>query len=185
MDYQEYLDLLPDEESGPWKSESSLAGKAIKENLPAEPSIVLFIGAGTGKFACAVGALGHKVMAMELSREQFNIAQARVKENGLGLKVIPIWEEYGKLKFDDGTFDLVVAERGVLSFVENPEKISAELARVTKPNGKIIATFFLKPVDARVRMLRFDEGKMARLFPGMKYSKAENSGAICLTFNKL
>ncbi|MFQ5507757.1 MAG: class I SAM-dependent methyltransferase [Leptospirillia bacterium] len=44
----------------------------------------------------------------------------------------------GRLPFDDGAFDLIVSDV-TLEHVQNPEHVSAELARVLKPGGWICA----------------------------------------------
>ncbi|MFH0961668.1 MAG: class I SAM-dependent methyltransferase [archaeon] len=183
MNYQEYLDSIPDESAEPWVSESALAGKAIKGALPAEPEEpVLFIGAGSCGHACAVGALGFKTIAIELSRGQTELGNERVKANGLGLKVIPVWEEYGKLKFDDGTFPLVVAERGVLSLFEEPEKAFSELFRVCKPGGRIIATFF-RNAPGGLKLLNGISGEELAGKFSLRFGKTGNEHADCFVFS--
>jgi|GEM_PF-3860704 len=181
MNYQEFLDTLPDESIEPWVSEAALAGKAIKENLSVEP--VLFLGSGSAKFACAVGKMGFKTLALEISQEQSRIASERVRENELSTRVIPVWAEYDKLKFDDSTFPLVVAERGLLSIAENPGKILSELSRVLSPGGRIVATFFKKPFSE----IPLNPFPSEAEFPAVNLEiseRAENDEAVCLVLSK-
>lgn len=182
MNYQEYLDSLPDESIEPWVSEAKLVGIAIKKSLPVDlEKPVLFIGAGSCGHACALGALGFRTIALELSFAQSELGKARVKENQLGLKVIPVWEDYYKLKFDDGTFPLVVAERGVLSLVEEPERALSELVRVLAPDGKLVATLFKKaPGDLGLNRIPIESlaGKFS-----LAFEKTENEWADCFVFS--
>lgn len=186
MDYQEFLETLPDEGDEPWVGEARLAGAAIKSALAGlgnEEKIVLFLGAGTCGHACAVGAAGHKVMAIEIAQQAVRVANERVRKNSLGAKVIPIWEAYEKLKFDPETFDLVVAERGVFSLIETPEKAAAELARVAKKGARIIVTLFKRSPDWQVKLNQLPSGRLAELF-GCTPERTENGEAACLVFEK-
>lgn len=181
MNYQEFLDTLPDESTEPWVSEAALIGKAIKENLSVEP--VLFLGSGSAKFACAVGKMGFKTLALEISQELAKIASERVRKNELSTKVIPVWAEYDKLKFDDSLFPLVVAERGLLSIADSPEKILSELARVLSPGGRLVATFFKKPLS-EIQLNPFPTGAQFDS-AGLEISdKSENDWVICLILSK-
>ncbi len=186
MDYQKFLDGLPNENRRPWVSEAKLSGAAIKRFLPAGEGIILFVGGGTGKFACAVGLMGHKVMMLEVSKAAVDVAFARIKQNNLNLRVVPIWEDFGKLKFDDNTFDLVVAERGILSMCPDADFSAGarELSRVAKKGGKIIGTFFLKSPSKAVKIRKFDESAAAAAFGLPVLERTQNSGAACLVFSK-
>lgn len=77
-----------------------------KLNLTADDSLIE-IGTGWGGFACyAAAEYGCKVTTTTISREQYQAAQARVKNAGLDDKVTVLFEDYRHLQ---GTYDKLVS----------------------------------------------------------------------------
>ncbi len=101
---------------------------------------VLDAGCGHGAIipmlASRVGASG-RVMGIDLSRQLVAEAHRRFDGSGLPVKIRAGHAE--ALDFADATFDAARADR-VLVFVPNPRAAVLELARVTRPGGRVVVT---------------------------------------------
>src|SRR5437868_5449837 len=97
---------------------------------------VLEVGVGTGLSLPAYGR--HlEIVGIDLSPDMLEKARERVVEERLK-NVIGLHEmDAGDLKFDDTSFDTVVAMY-VMTVVPDPEKVMRELSRVCRPGGDVI-----------------------------------------------
>lgn len=97
---------------------------------------VLEVGVGTGLSLPDYGR--HlEIVGIDLSPEMLKKAHDKVREHNL-TNVTGIHEmDAGELKFEDASFDTVVAMY-VLTVVPDPEKVMRELARVCKPGGEVM-----------------------------------------------
>lgn len=105
--------------------------------LEAGPREVLEVGCGTGAFARhAAGRLpASRVVGLDLDAARVAFAQRR----GLGLPNLAFERgDLYALPFEDGRFDLVYC-RFVLVHAKDPTRAVAELARVTRPGGRVVA----------------------------------------------
>ncbi len=104
-----------------------------------EGSHVLEIGCGMGDDARAMARLvgpGGRVVGIDCSATMVEDAQRRTAGEAL-----PVAFEQGDahaLAFPDGTFDACRADR-VLHHLDDPARAVAELARVAKPGGRVVA----------------------------------------------
>ncbi|MDP8257871.1 MAG: class I SAM-dependent methyltransferase [Candidatus Aadella gelida] len=98
--------------------------EAVKKVLP-EKGYGLEIGVGSGRFAAPLSI----AVGIDPSKKMVELARGRGVDAALG-----VGEE---LSFKDSTFDYV-AIIVTLCFVQEPEKVITESARVLKPGGKII-----------------------------------------------
>jgi len=96
---------------------------------------VLDIACGTGNTTVMARARGATVTGLDLTPELLVIAQTRAAEEGYGDIT---WKEGDAedLPFADGTFDVVVSSCGLM-FAPDQQKVANEVARVTKPGGRI------------------------------------------------
>lgn len=111
-----------------WYDENKLAYlselEAVKKVLP-EKGYGLEIGVGSGRFTAPLGI----TVGIDPSKKMVELARER------GVDARPgVGEE---LSFKDSTFDYV-AVIVTLCFVQDPEKVIVESARVLKPSGKLI-----------------------------------------------
>jgi phosphatidylethanolamine/phosphatidyl-N-methylethanolamine N-methyltransferase len=97
---------------------------------------VLEVGVGTGLSLPAYGR--HlEIVGIDLSPEMLEKARERVEAEHL-TNVTGLHEmDAGDLKFDDATFDTVVAMY-VMTVVPDPEKVMRELSRVCRPGGEVL-----------------------------------------------
>jgi ubiquinone/menaquinone biosynthesis C-methylase UbiE len=96
---------------------------------------VLDVACGTGNTALAARARGADVTGLDLTPEL--LAVAREREAAEGLSGIA-WKEGDaeNLPFPDGSFDVVVSSCGLM-FAPDQQRVADEVARVTKPGGRI------------------------------------------------
>ena len=97
----------------------------------AQPRRVLEVGCGWGEFAARVrDELGSVVVATDLSPRMVELSA----ERGLDARVADVQ----KLPFEDGQFDCVVAN-WMLYHVPDLDRGLAEIARVLRPGGRLVA----------------------------------------------
>jgi SAM-dependent methyltransferase len=96
---------------------------------------VLDIACGTGNTALMARARGAAVTGLDLTPELLAIARQREREAGCGDIA---WKEGDAedLPFEDGSFDVVVSSCGLM-FAPNQVQVAREVARVTKPGGRV------------------------------------------------
>lgn len=113
---------------------------AVRALLPARVGRVLDVGAGMGIASYALAADGWQVTALEPDPSDLVGAGAirqLAREAGLDITVVEKWGE--GLPFADASFDVIHA-RQVLHHAHDLCQFCAELHRVLKPGGRLIAT---------------------------------------------
>lgn len=100
--------------------------------------VVLEVGAGTGSdlplIAERIGRAG-KLFAMDLSPGMLAVAREKTARKGIPAEFA--LSNAGYLPYRDGLFDAVLHFGGINTFGEK-ERALAEIARVTRPGGKIV-----------------------------------------------
>jgi ubiquinone/menaquinone biosynthesis C-methylase UbiE len=102
---------------------------------------VLDVGTGAGALAFALAPLVREVVGLDPVRELLELARARALPNTTFVE-----GDGTALPFPDGAFDLTGTHR-TLHHVARPERIVAELARVTRPGGRVLVVDQLAPDD--------------------------------------
>jgi SAM-dependent methyltransferase len=105
---------------------------ALERFLPAPPSSVLDVGAGTGALSLLAAELGHRVTALDLSPSMLEGARRKAEERGLQITFVVGRAE----EPPDGPFDAVI-ERHVAWTL--PEPAGAMRAwRAVAPAGRLV-----------------------------------------------
>jgi SAM-dependent methyltransferase len=135
---------------------------------------VLDIGYGVGTTAIRLaGEYDAEVVAADIAPLMGERAEANVTSAGLSHGVDVQEADIRALPYVDDTFDVVIAE-AVTMFVSR-RKAAAELARVTRPGGRVLATEFYwrKPPSDEAR-----EVFLGQVCPGMRFDSIEEWTAI-------
>ncbi len=104
---------------------------ALLALLEAKPRRVLDAGCGTGEFAESLATkLGCEVVGVDVSERMVELTRAR----GVEALVADVHD----LPFDDGEFDAAAAN-WMLYHLEDPDRGLAELQRVIRPGGRLVA----------------------------------------------
>jgi ubiquinone/menaquinone biosynthesis C-methylase UbiE len=97
-------------------------------------SEVLDVAAGNGNFAIAAARLGATVVATDLTPAMVELGIARTREEGLTIEWLDADAE--ALPFPNERFDVVASVFGAM-FAPDPDRVAAELFRVTRPGGLV------------------------------------------------
>ncbi|MCD6406180.1 MAG: class I SAM-dependent methyltransferase [Planctomycetes bacterium] len=111
-----------------------LEKKALGQWLPPVSAgrRLLEVGCGTGHWSEFFARRGFDVTGIDISPEMISVA------DGKGISAARFYvSDAVALEFDDGSFDAAVAVT-VLGFVEDPQRVLAEMARVVRPGGEIV-----------------------------------------------
>lgn len=120
-----------------------LAEKVRRFVLPRGDERAVDVGTGAGALAFALAAIVREVVGVDPSREL--LAQAR--ERARGVPNVEFVEADGEhLPFDDYSFDLAATIR-TLHHVQRPERLIAELVRVTRMGGRLLVVDQIAPAD--------------------------------------
>ncbi len=131
---------------------------------------VLDVGCGVATTAIQIARRhGARVTAADISPLMLERAEANARSAGMADLVTVTSADILALPFDDAAFDVVIAE-AVTMFTDRP-KAAAELARVTRPGGRVLATEFYwrKPPTPEAR-----EVFLGQVCPGLHFDTAED-----------
>jgi SAM-dependent methyltransferase len=129
---------------------------------------VLDIGCGVGTTAIRIAQqTGASVVAADISPLMRERATRNVRNSG-AVGVVVESADILNLPYADGSFDCVLAE-AVTMFVDRP-RAAAELARVCKPGGRVLATEFCwsRPPTPQAR-----EIFLGQVCPGLQFDSVE------------
>jgi len=130
---------------------------------------LLDVGCGVGTTAIELARrFGADVTAVDISSMMLERALANVRRAGIGERVHVGRGDILALEFADDSFDRVIAE-AVTMFVDRPSA-AAELVRVCRPGGMVLATEFLwrRPPTDEARELF-----LGQLCPGMQFDNLD------------
>jgi len=130
---------------------------------------VLDVGCGVGTTAIRLAQeCGADVVAADIAPLMRERAAANVSGSGVASRVSVEEADILALPYPDDSFDVVVAE-AVTMFV-NRKQAAAELARVCRPGGRVLATefFWLRPPTEEARQIFLGE-----VCPGLRFDSVE------------
>lgn len=110
---------------------------AVLRLAPRPGERILDLATGTGWTSRLAARSGAEVVGVDLGPDLVEAARARAQAEGLDIEYQVGDAE--DLAFDDASFDAVISTCGIM-FATRPEAAAAELARVTRPGGRIALT---------------------------------------------
>jgi ubiquinone/menaquinone biosynthesis C-methylase UbiE len=110
---------------------------------PRGDELALDVGTGAGALAFALAPHVREVVGLDPVPELLELARARCLSNTSFVE-----GDGTALPFSDGAFDLAGTHR-TLHHVADPERVVAELARVTRRGGRVLVVDQLAPDDRR------------------------------------
>lgn len=113
-----------------------VADVAVEALRLAPGETLLDVACGTGNAAAVAAAVGARVTGLDGSQRLVDVARERIPSATF------VHGDAVALPFDDGAFDAVVSVFGVI-FAQPAEQAAAELARVTRPGGRVAITSWL------------------------------------------
>lgn len=139
---------------------------------------VLDAGCGTGRFSIAMAQDGASVVGLDRDAAALRIAMLRAGAVVAG--------DASRLPFADETFDSCIAVT-LCEFVAQPEQVVKELARVTRPGGRVVIgslnrrspwglahrRHFREPVWRSAKF--FDQRKLRRFASSLGHTKREGA----------
>jgi ubiquinone/menaquinone biosynthesis C-methylase UbiE len=121
----------------------------------------LDVAAGSGALSIPAARLGARVLATDLASVMLERLKARARAERLELETRVM--DGHALELDDDTFDVSGSQFGVMLLPDMPRGVS-ELARVTRPGGRVLMTVFGAP--ERVEFFAFFLGAIQAVVPG-------------------
>ena len=122
---------------------AELEEKVVRFVAPRGDERALDSGSGPGALAFALAPHVREVVAVDLVPEL--LEQERKRAGGFP-NVTFVEGDATRLSFDYGSFDLAASLR-TLHHIARPELAMAELARVTRPRGRVLVIDQIAPVD--------------------------------------
>jgi ubiquinone/menaquinone biosynthesis C-methylase UbiE len=101
---------------------------------------VLDVAAGTGNVAIRAAEKGARVVASDLTPENFDAGRHEARAHGVELEWVEADAE--ALPFDDGAFDVVTSSAGAI-FAPRHQTVADQLVRVCRPVGTFGMTAFV------------------------------------------
>jgi ubiquinone/menaquinone biosynthesis C-methylase UbiE len=103
---------------------------------------VLDVATGTGRVPLLLAGqpwFGGVIQGIDIAPAMLALARGKVAAAGVGDRVVLCEGQANALPWPDGTFDLVVSLEA-LEFFPRPRHALAEMARVLRPNGRLIVS---------------------------------------------
>jgi SAM-dependent methyltransferase len=106
----------------------------VERLAPAPGDVWLDLACGTGAVAERAAAAGARVIGLDLAPVLIETAKERAREHGLEIEYVV--GDVERLPFADASFEKVSSTCGIM-FSPDHEAAAQELARITKPGGRI------------------------------------------------
>lgn len=128
--------------------------KAIQLLKQAGPKTILDIATGTADLAIEAAKVikPEKIIGLDISANMLKIGDEKILKKGFNEIISLELGDSENLRFDNHSFDAVMAAFGVRNF-ENLEKGLAEMYRVLRPGGTMMVLEFSKPKHFPLKQL--------------------------------
>jgi ubiquinone/menaquinone biosynthesis C-methylase UbiE/uncharacterized protein YbaR (Trm112 family) len=153
---------------GIWTDVARMFDMALEEMNLQGDELILDIGAGQGWAARYFAEKGCQVVAVDIvADEWYGLGRAWAIMDHAGVYFEPALADGEKLPFFDNTFDIVFL-CGALHHFENFERVLAQIYKVLKPGGRIMAAgepsiaIFARERDVQAILEEVDEGIIER-----------------------
>jgi SAM-dependent methyltransferase len=114
--------------------------------LPLSRLRLLDVGCGAGQALTLAAGHGARVTGLDVAKPMIDVARERLPDADLRVGDIQ------DLPFDDGAFDVVTAFN-VVQYAAEPRAAVAELARVTRPGGRVAIGVWAEPARCETEVL--------------------------------
>jgi SAM-dependent methyltransferase len=146
---------------------------------PAGDERAVDAGCGPGTLALALAPLVREVVGVDLVPELLEAARRNAPENATFVA-----GDATRLAFERGEFDLACSRR-TIHHLARPELAIAELARVTRPGGRILVNDQIAPADplAALELDRFERARdpsHARTLPDVDFRQLFEANGLVL-----
>lgn len=123
------------------------------------PGQALDAGCGTGRNALYLGARGHQVLGVDVSRRAAGLARRAARERGLCDRVRFVRHPASRIDELIGPFDLVLDVLGPASDLERHrlDRYANGLAKIVRPDGRFLLFTFAPEVPARFQAFEVRE----------------------------
>ena len=128
-----------------------LANEALKLAGLQAGQYFLDVAAGCGGLSLPAARLGAKVLATDWSPEMIRLFEMCVKKENLPGAEGKVMDGH-YLELEDNLFDITGSQFGVMLFPDQPKALH-EMARVTKPGGKVLLIVYGSP--EKIEFLHF------------------------------
>jgi|SRR5262245_3861166 len=120
---------------------------------PTDGDTVVDVGCGTGNAALLAAERGARVIGVDPAERLLDVAAAAAAERDLDAEFVA--GEAESMPVSNAEADAIVSVFGVI-FAPGPAAAATELARVTKPNGRIVLAAWIPggPISDAVRLVR-------------------------------
>lgn len=105
----------------------------------------LDVACGSGALTLPAARLGARVTAVDLSPAMIDRLRSRVRREGLA-NVDALVMDGHDLDFEDGSFDVVGSQFGVMLFPDLPRALR-EMVRVARPGGRVLMVVYGPPEE--------------------------------------
>lgn len=109
------------------------------------------LAAGTGTVTVSIAGSVASLSASDLSPKMIEVAEKKAESAGLSNIDFSV-QDACDLDYPDGVFDVVVIV-AALHIIPDPEKVMAEITRILKAGGKLIAPTFIGGTHRRSRFV--------------------------------
>jgi SAM-dependent methyltransferase len=120
---------------------------------PVSGETLVDVGCGTGNAALLAAERGAAVIGVDPSERLLEVAAAAAEERDLDAEFVV--GEAASMPISGAEADVVISVFGVI-FAEDPTAAAAEIARVTKPSGRLVFAAWVPggPISDAVRLAR-------------------------------